>query len=117
MGYTTSDGRWADTTDLDLSPAAEVTEDGYSDPVELGDRAVARLTLAATAATGTDPTLDVTIQTSSDGTTYYDAGAFTQLTATGSEQKLFMLDRWVRAHFEVGGTTPSFTVTLKGEAA
>jgi hypothetical protein len=65
------------------------------------------------AASGTTPTLDVVLQTTADGTNYYTAGSFTQLTTTGTESKVFTglgsLSRW---KWTIGGTTPSFTFAV-----
>lgn len=71
-------------------------------------------TLAVTAASGTDETLDVILQTTADGTNYYTAGSFTQKTATGTEAKVFTglgsLSRW---RWTIGGTdTPTFTFSV-----
>lgn len=117
MGYQIQNGRYADTEEISLNPleGAAVTTDGYSDVLELGDRGVARLTLDATSVSSGD-TLDVTVQTSRDGVTYYTAGTFTQVTAQGAESKLFMLDRFVRAHYNVTGSGVSIACTLTGEA-
>lgn len=115
MGYHTSDGRFADTQDLTLFPSATKTATATGDAVETGDRRVARLKLDVTAASGTSPTLDVDVETSRDGSTWYTSGSFTQATAVGGEEKLFMLDRFVRAKATIGGTTPSFTFSVAGE--
>lgn len=70
-------------------------------------------TLAITAASGTTPTLDVTLETTADGTNYYTVGAFAQKTTTATEAKVFTglgsLSRW---KWTVGGTTPSFTFSI-----
>lgn len=71
-------------------------------------------TLAVTAASGTDETLDVILQTTADGTNYYTAGSFTQATGTTTEAKVFTglgsLSRW---RWTIGGTdTPSFTFSI-----
>ena len=117
MGYSTADGRWANTLDLTLAASASRTATGNGSAIEAGDKAVARLTLNCTARTGTTPTLDVTIQTSADGTTWRSAGTFTQVTAVGSQRASFSLDRFVRAAWTVGGTTPNFTFSIIGDAA
>jgi hypothetical protein len=83
----------------------------------VADKGTARLLLAVTAASGTTPTLDVVIQTSHDGTTWRTAHTFTQATATGTQRASFPVDRFVRATWTVGGTTPSFTFAVTGEAA
>lgn len=109
-------GRFINAKPLNLNPleGSAVTVDGYSAVVELGDARVARLKLDVTAVS-TDDTLDVNVETSSDGITWYTSGSFTQATGVTSEQKLFMLDRFVRAHYNVGGSDVSIAATLVGE--
>ena len=72
--------------------------------------------LDVTAASGTSPTLDVKIQTSPDnGTTWFDEGtAFTQAVAATKEiKKITNFGDIIRAVCTIGGTTPSFTFSLK----
>lgn len=117
QGYQMGNGQWADTVDCTLLQSATKTATFNTDAIELGDCASARLDLAVTAASGTLPTLDVEIQTSPDGSTWTAVASFTQKTTTGSQHKLFApLDRYVRAACTIGGTTPSFTFSLSGEA-
>lgn len=71
-------------------------------------------TLTVTAASGTNPTLDVTLETTADGTNYYTVGSFTQKTGTATaDAKVFgpvgSLSRW---KWTIGGTTPSFTFSI-----
>ncbi len=73
---------------------------------------------ALAAPTGTNPTLDVKLQSSVDGgTTYYDIAAFTQKTGAGIEGERFdaigTLSRWV---IDVGGTTPAFAMSIVAQA-
>ena len=125
MGYhRTSDRRWADTEDIVLAPLALRDDaEATGTEFELGDRATVRLALTVTAKAGTTPTLDVTIETSHDGVTWYEAGAFAQLsdptvTTPVVARKVFAIDRFVRAKWEVGGSAdPSLTFALAGEAA
>lgn len=76
-------------------------------------------TLTVTAAAGTNPTLDVTLETTADGTNYYTAGSFTQKTAAATaDAKVFgdlgSLSRW---KWTIGGTdTPSFTFSIAATA-
>lgn len=91
---TTADGTAFDTSDVDEITAA----------------------LVVTAVTGTNPTLDVVLQTSADGgASYYTVTAFTQKTAiTAAESKVFTglgsLSRW---RWTIGGTaTPTFTFAI-----
>lgn len=116
MGYRMVNGRWANTEDTTLAASAARTATGTGTAVELGDRTVGRLLLNVTAASGTGPTLDVTIECSADGVTWYTSGTFAQKTAAGTERKLFMLDRFVRARWTIAGTTPSFAFSIAGEA-
>lgn len=70
--------------------------------------------VAVTASSGTTPTLDVTLQTSADGTVFYSVGSFTQkTTTTAAETKVFTglgsTSRWA---WTIAGTTPSFTFSI-----
>lgn len=75
------------------------------------------LTLAVTAASGTSPTLDITIQGSDDASTWYTLGTFTQKTTTGTEKRAFPAAPYVRYASTIGGTTPSFTYSITGTVA
>jgi hypothetical protein len=117
MGYWMANGRYANTEDVTLAASAARTATVSLTGVELGDKGTARLLLDVTAASGTTPTLDVAIQTSKDNSTWRAVAAFAQKTTTGTELKSFTgLDRFVRAVFTIGGTTPSFTASVTGEA-
>ena len=71
-------------------------------------------TLTVSAASGTDETLDVILQTTADGTNYYTAGSFTQATGTTTESKVFTgLGSSSRWRWTIGGTdTPTFTFAV-----
>lgn len=71
-------------------------------------------TLSVSAASGTNPTLDVILQTTADGTNYYTAGSYTQKTGTGDEAKVFTgLGSSSRWRWTIGGTdTPTFTFAI-----
>jgi len=81
-------------------------------------RRVAQLKLLVTAASGTDETLDVTVQTSTDDSAWRTVASFTQATATGAEELFFgELDRYVRLSWTIGGSdTPTFTFSVLGVA-
>lgn len=70
--------------------------------------------LDSEAGSGTNPTLDVKLQESSDNSTFTDISgkAFTQVTDSASLQKLTIntndTERYVRAVVDVGGTSPVF---------
>lgn len=116
-GYETSDGLFVDTRDVILHPSAARTATANGAVVEeTGRRRTLALGVTVSARSGTDPTLDVVVQTSVDGSTWYSAGAFTQFTNTGSQRKTFVLDRYVRLQWTIGGTdTPTFTFSASGE--
>jgi hypothetical protein len=117
MPYTTANGRHADTLPVTLHESAARTATGSGSALELGDRGTLRLILTVSAASGTTPTLDVTVETSFDGSTWRSAGTFAQRTSAASERKSFPgCDRFVRISYTIGGTTPSFTFSVSGEA-
>jgi hypothetical protein len=121
MSYKTSKGIFVNAVDLNLNPlVSPITADGYSAVIELpGDQTVARLRLLTTVMSASD-VVDVTIQTSTDGVTYYTAGTFTQVAttidATWDQRKIFPVDRYVRALFDATGAALSISLTLTGEA-
>jgi hypothetical protein len=69
------------------------------------------------AASGTTPTLDVTLETSIDGGATWDTvAAFAQKTAAGSDGHVFgPLGDQCRWKWTIGGTTPSFTFAIAVE--
>lgn len=74
--------------------------------------------LTVTAASGTTPTLDVTLETTADGTNYYTVGSFVQKTGTATaDSKVFgdlgSSSRW---KWTIAGTTPSFTFAITASA-
>lgn len=74
--------------------------------------------LDVTAASGTTPTLDVTIETYDPVSNKWDTiVTFTQKTGTGTEWKHSLdtgkkLGNIIRAKYVIGGTSPSFTFTV-----
>jgi hypothetical protein len=97
--------------------SAAISATGTTDQFYLGDCGTFRCTLTCTAVSGTSPTLDTVVQTSADGSTWYSAGAFTQVTGAGAERKCFAVDRWVRFSHTIGGSsTPTVTASIDGEA-
>lgn len=73
-----------------------------------------RAQLNVTAASGTDPTLDVTLEDSLDGTNWNTIGTFAQATGATREVKDISTPfaGMVRAKWVVAGTTPSFTFSV-----
>ena len=117
MGYEKANGQWANTLALTLAASAARTTSTAATSIDVADRGVLCLTLDVASRSGTNPTLDVTIQTSADNSTWRTLGTFAQKTAAGSERKSFAgCDRYVRASWAIGGTsTPTFTFSVAGE--
>jgi len=118
MPAPTSGGRTIRGVDVTLHASGAETATGSSAGVELGDKSTVRLDLAVTAASGTSPTLDITIEASPDNSTWTSVGTFTQATGVTTQHKVFTgLDRYVRSRRTIGGTgSPSFTYSITGEA-
>ena len=72
--------------------------------------------LIVTSASGTTPTLDAKITHSADDVTYADLVTFTQATGQTAEVKTVAEDttvnRYLKAVFTIGGTTPSFSAII-----
>ncbi len=75
------------------------------------------LQVDVTAASGTTPTLDISVQWSMDGTIWSPAATpdtFTQITAVTSVVKTFQVKAPnFRVVYAIGGTTPSFTFSVR----
>jgi hypothetical protein len=110
-------GEWVDTESLALAPSQARTADGNGPTFELGRRTTLQLDLEVTAVSGTNPSLSVAVQTSHDGSSWREHGAFTQKVAAGSQRfSLAGLDRYVRVAWGILGTTPSFTFSVSADA-
>jgi len=107
--------------DTTLVPAGTVvTATGAGTGVEVDDKNEFRGQSIVTAATGTTPSITVSIDTSYDNgvtDTWRSVGTFTAQTAanTSAHKSFPGLDRWVRASWTVSGTTPSITFGVTGE--
>jgi len=91
----------------------------YEKPTEVVASAAENLSLLVdvTAVTGTTPTLDLSVEWSSDnGTTWFKADTadtLAQITAAKKTAKRFSaLASWFRVVWTIGGTTPSFTFAV-----
>lgn len=85
----------ASTNDLQHGPLENVT-------VQITVKAVS----------GTSPTVNITVRESADDSTYVDNTEFPQITAVGVYfRKITTRHEYTRLYYDVGGTTPSFTVT------
>ena len=117
MGYQMKNGQWANTKALTAAPLAVRTSNGNGDAIEVGQYGGLRLTLKVEASAGTNPTLDVVVESSEDGSTNWQPCiTYGPKTTTGSERQVFVADRWVRVRWTIGGTNPVFTFSVSGEA-
>jgi hypothetical protein len=99
------------------------TGNGQSNSVDLKDYSVATVVLRVSAASGTNQTLDVWLQHSSDNSTWTDMaeenlqGLF-QRTSSAGQQSVTIDEfaRYVRAKWVISGTNPSFTFEIKARA-
>lgn len=106
-----------------LLPSTAITATGATLPVSgYGGADSLVFELDVTAVSGTNPTLDVVIQDTMDGTNYFTIATFTQATAaTHAVQRVNMtttrpMDS-IRASYTIGGTaTPTFTFSITAYA-
>jgi len=105
-------------TPVTVISSAARTASGQSASLQCGQVPVISLLVAVTAASGTTPTLDITIQWSPDGGATWASSdpvdSFTQITAATNVAKRFTVKSNVfRIVYTIGGTTPSFTFAVR----
>lgn len=118
--------------DVSLKASGAETASTTQSAIELGDKAMMNVAVDVTAASGTTPTMLITIEGSFDGLTWftlgrigangYDIGAHvgtapTNFTTTVTVRAAVPATRYVRSKSTIGGTTPSFTYSVGGNAA
>lgn len=130
MAYTNASGAVRGTPVVLKASAAETTSTvGPSVPTG-PDSGSLFLSVAVSAASGTTPTLLVTVEGSMDGTTWFTLGkvgangytvgsaasitAPTNFTAAATTLAIYDVPTFVRYNSAVGGTTPSFTYSVTG---
>lgn len=114
----------SDDLPITLHASGEETTSGSSPGVDLHAtdgvelRRLAHLQLLVSAMAGTDPTLDVVVETSPDNATWRQVDTFTQQTAPGvAELRTGDLDRYIRCSWTLGGSeNPAVTFALTGTA-
>jgi len=117
LSYYNAERKYQDVKGISLPHPAGVTfdADGNSAVEEVGDYAVARLTLTCTDFNPTS--LDVTVQGSQDGgSNWFTIGTFTQLTDVGAETKVFPTARHMRVVYNHEGSG-DITAGVSGEVA
>lgn len=99
-----------------LLPLAAVTATDYGGAVNNAASSASGgvAFLQVTAVSGTSPTLDLKIRDSADNATYVDLLSFSQFTARGAERQTVSgtVDQYLKARYTIGGTDPSFTITM-----
>lgn len=98
--------------DIALASAARTASTTSGPVAAAGQATVAVLAVHCTAASGTTPTLDVSLEESADGDSWsaITGSGITQLTAAGNKMATALVTKnYVRAAVTIGGTTPSFT--------
>ncbi len=91
--------------------------------LELQNKGTLALSLDVTALSGTNPALDVDVQTSEDGVTTIDApdtwvtvASFPRVIAIGHTRQVFTgIDAFARVVITISGTNPSFTLGVTGK--
>jgi hypothetical protein len=108
------DRAWAGQRETVVASAARTVTGNSGTMGGYGAASTIRAQLNVTAASGTTPTLDVTIQDTLDGTNWFTIGTFAQKTTAALEVinvTVPFADR-LRVLWTIGGTTPSFTFAI-----
>jgi hypothetical protein len=103
---------------VSLADSAPRTTNGSGPAVAVEAHNTVRAQLNITAASGTTPSMTVTIETSSTGSGGWTTvgTAFAAATTTGVQRRVASsLDRFIRVTWAITGTTPSFTFSVSGE--
>lgn len=104
-----------------LVPSAARTAGGNGSAVTgwARDAGLAVVKLDVTAASGTTPTLTVTLQDSPDGTTWTTRDTFGVKTGVSNETRPLPdgLAPYIRASWAIAGTSPSFTFSVQVAAS
>lgn len=117
MPYITAAHRYVDTVDLTLAASAARTATGNGTAADPQDATTSYFKLDVTVASGTTPTLNVTIQGQDAAGAWFTLGTFTQATGvTAQTIAVPVAGRNIRASWTIAGTTPSFTFSVAGEA-
>jgi len=99
------------------SAARTSNGDNHASPIRCYNYRELAAFLYCSASSGTNPTLDVTVETYDElSAIWYPVASFTQLITTGSEviRVGFGLGKQLSVKWVIGGTTPSFTFQVNG---
>lgn len=104
---------------LTIVPSAAQTASGnQATPLDVSQMSELAVFLVVGAASGTSPSLTVTIQDSPDGTNWADAYSFPAVASApsvlraGWQDLKMSLGRYLRAKWQISGTSPSFTFSV-----
>jgi hypothetical protein len=98
---------------ITILASTALAESGESGSVDVSGIDELSVYLDISAASGTEPTIDVVIQDSPDGTNWYDHTTFSQKTAVGKDAKrISNFGKFMRAKYTIAGTNPSFTAGI-----
>lgn len=100
---------------LQLKASAATTETENTEAIDVSAFEALILTLVTSSTTGTSPTLNIIVQDSDDGTTWYTHTTIAEITADGTViTRIDKFRKFVRYNMTIGGTTPSFTIVITG---
>ena len=103
--------------EVTFASSAAYTATGNSSVIDLGAYDVGNIIVNITAVTGTSPTLTVNFQVCADNACAISVNhtSSSSLTTTGQTLlKVNQFARYVRVNYTIGGTTPSFTMSIYG---
>lgn len=99
----------------EMLSSATRTSSGVSSGFNKNDLYEGLVLAKVTAASGTNPTLAIKVETSPDNATWFDlpGGAFAQITGAGQYAlKIDNFGKYIRLAYTLGGTNPSFTFSV-----
>jgi len=113
--YSATENQYVEGEDITVLASAARTATGQSAAVPSEEFDTVVLELAVTAASGTSPTLNATVETRKAAGTWRSLGAFAQATGVTSERKSFSgCEDEIRGNYTIAGTGPAFTFSVIG---
>src|SRR5579862_2105522 len=103
--------------DITLHPSATETTSGNTASFGTGNMALCGMFVNITAASGTLPSITITLQHSPDGTVWYNVGNISvtssgTATVSSAPPALGLLAEYSRCAWTVSGANPSFTFSV-----
>ena len=98
----------------EMLPLAARTANGQSSGFDFGDANELTIFVNVTDKSGTNPNLDISIQTSPDNSVWYDHSDIETITEEGNYiDAIAQYGKYIRILYELDGTNPSFTFSVK----